>query len=453
MAPLFSPMMLDRQQVADLLAAGNLAGLRALLEKAHPTEIAALLEALDEDQRVQVFNLLPDPAAADVLDESTARLTRELVDAVPSETIAGLLGVLPPDDAVGILEDVEEEQAEEILALMEPEEAGSIKTLLTYPEDSAGRLMTTRVVTLRQDWTVDQALAFLRSRLNGEHVLAYLYVVDEGQRLVGVLPIRSLITAPLDRKISTLMDRQVIAVNAMFDQEHVARLVRQYDFFAVPVIDDKGRLLGIITHDDIIDVLHEEFTEDVQRFGGSQPLDEDYLSTPVWTIFRKRAGWLLVLFVTEMLTGTVMRLFQQELQAVVALSFFVPLLIGTGGNSGSQTTSTVIRAIAMGEVSFKDTWRLLWHETRTGFLLGVLMGTVGLVRALTWGSSLTLAVTVALSLFTIVLWANSIGSVLPALASRFKIDPAVISGPVMSTLVDATGLLIYFALAGLIIGL
>jgi magnesium transporter len=214
-----------------------------------------------------------------------------------------------------------------------------------------------------------------------------------------------------------------------------------------------GKLIGIITHDDVMDIMQEEFTEDIQRIGGSEPLEAEYLATPIFSVFRKRVGWLLVLFVTEMLTGTVMRHYENELQAVVALSFFVPLLIGTGGNSGSQTTSTIIRSIAMGEVQFKDALRVLWHEMRTGFMLAVVMGCVGFIRAMFWGTTTPLALTVAFSLFSIVLWANVIGAVLPTLAAKLHIDPAVISGPVMSTLVDATGLVIYFTLAHIIIGI
>jgi magnesium transporter len=278
-------------------------------------------------------------------------------------------------------------------------------------------------------------------------------VVNSKERLVGVVPLRKLITSPVEKTIGELMNPAVVAVRADTDQEEVARLVSRYDFFAIPVADDAGRLLGIITADDAVDILEEEYTEDAQRFGGSQPLEMEYLSTKISTVFSKRIGWLLVLFMTEMLTGSVMRLYESELQAVVALAFFIPLMIGTGGNSGSQTTATIIRAIAVGEVQFRDGLRLLWHETRIGLMLGVVIGVVGYLRAVMWGSSSRLALTVASALLIIVIWANVIGSLLPLLASRLKIDPAVISGPVMSTLVDATGLMIYFTLARSIMGL
>jgi magnesium transporter len=442
-----------RQQIESFLETRDLNGLRSLLRSQHPADIADMLEVLDDEQRVAIFNLLSPEVAADVLDEASADVTRGLVDAIPDETIADLLEALPEDDAAEVLSELGEERAEDILALMEPDEAAEVETLLAYPEDTAGRLMSTKVVRLTASWTVERTLEFLRGVDPETETLAYLYVVDDDQKLVGVVPLRNLITASVGKRLSEIMLPSVISVEVTTDQEEVARRVSQYDFFAIPVVDANRRLLGIITHDDVVDILEDEFTEDVQRLGGSEPLEEPYLSTPVFTVFRKRVGWLLVLFATEMLTGSVMRGFEGELRELVALSFFVPLMIGTGGNSGSQTTSTIIRAIAVGEARFEDSLRLLWHEMRVGILLGLVMAAFGFGRALTWGSPMPLAMTVAVSLFTLVLWANSMGSLLPPLAAKLRIDPAVISGPVMSTLVDATGLFIYFTLARVIIGL
>ncbi len=453
MAPHVTPALQEvRERVESLLDAHDLKTLFSLLKSQHPADIADLLELLDEQKRVQVFNLLQTDVAAEVLDESRTEITRDLIEAIPGEKIADLLEAMPMDDAE-VLSEIAEEQAEYILELMEPEEAAEVETLLAYPEDTAGRLMTTKVVRLSASWTVEQALEHLRTVDPEVETLAYLYVVDEQGILVGVVPVWQMVTTSPHRKISDIMERDLITVSVDTDQEEVARIVSQYDFFAIPVIDNDRRLLGIITHDDVIDILQDEFTEDVQRFGGSQPLEYSYLSVPILTVTRKRIGWLLVLFLTEMLTGSVMRLFESELQQVVALAFFVPLLIGTGGNSGSQTTSTIIRALAVGDVRFEDLFKLLWHELRVGLLLGVIMGVVGYLRALTWRTTIQLAMTVAAALCAIVIWANVIGAILPPLASRLRIDPAVISGPVMSTLVDATGLLIYFMLARLIMGL
>jgi len=441
------------EKVHTLLDLGEIQEAVQLVQNEHPADIADLFELLDEEQRSLLFKKLEVVNAGEVLDEISTEATIELVDSVPDESIADILERLPVDDAAEVLSEIGSDRAGQILSLIEPDDALAIGRILDYPEQSAGRLMTTNVVRIQEGWTVQNTLDFLRNLDDTAETLAYLYVVDPADHLVGVLPLRVLVTKNPDIFIKDIMDTKVISVDVLADQEEAAKLVAHYDFFAIPVIDKERRLVGIITHDDVVDILQQEFTEDMQRLGGSQPLEGEYLASPVTTVFEKRISWLLVLFLTEMLTGSVMRLYEEELQTAVALSFFIPLLIGTGGNSGSQTTSTIVRAIAMGEVHVKDVWRLLWHEMRAGFLLGVAMGGIGFIRSLLWKTGIPLALTVAAALFAIVLWANVIGALLPPLASKFKIDPAVISGPVMSTLVDATGLIIYFSLAKWIIGL
>jgi magnesium transporter len=454
MAPQVTPALEElRGEVETRLADHELDALLNFLKNKHPADIADVLELLDEPQRVQLFELLHTDIAAEVLDETRTEITRDLVDAIPDERIADLLETMPMDDAAEVLSELPDARADDILELMEPDEAVDVESLLAYPEESAGRLMTSKVVRLDASWTVEQALAHLRTVDPEVETLTYLYVVNTRGQLVGVLPVWEMLTARPDRRIADLMDPSVIAVTADTDQEEVARIVSQYDFFAIPVVDHDQRLLGIITHDDVIDILQEEFTEDVQRFGGSVPLTHTYLSTPVLEMVRKRVGWLLLLFLTATLTGTVMRLFEGELERAVALSFFIPLLIGTGGNAGSQMTATMIRALAVGEVRMSDAWHVLAREALTGFILGLAMGVVGLARAMTWGTSLALGLTVAASLCVLVVWANVMGMLLPMVADRVRVDPTVISGPVMSTLVDATGLLIYFSLARFIMGL
>jgi magnesium transporter len=441
------------ERIRKLLELGEIKNAIQLIQNEHPADIADLLEQLDEPQRTLLFQELNLVEAGEVLDEISTEATIELVDAVPDESIADILETLPVNDAAEVLTEIETKRAEQILNLIEPEDAQEIGKLLAYPDQSAGRLMTTEVVRIQEDWTVQATLDYLRKQAEKSDTLAYLYVVDRSEHLVGVLSLRVLVTENPEVIVRDVMDKDVITVDVMADQEDAARLVEHYDFYAIPVVDSEYRFVGILTHDDVVDILQEEFTEDIQRMGGSQPLESEYLASSVLTVFQKRITWLLVLFLTSMLTGSVMRYYEHDLQVVVALSFFIPLLIGTGGNSGSQATSTIVRALAMREVLVKDVWRLLWHEMRAGFLLGLAMGVIGFGRALLWHSGIPLALTVAAALFAIVLWANAIGAILPPLASKLKVDPAVISGPVMSTLVDATGLIIYFTLARWIIGL
>lgn len=436
------------EYIETLLRQGDSAELKQLLLTQHPADIADMLEVFREEDRLTIFMLLPQDIASEVLDETRTNTTRELIASMPLGRVADLLENMPADDAAAVLSEIESDQAEGIFALIEPEEAAEIGQLLTYPEYTAGRLMTTRLAYLQENWTSQEAIEYLRELDPDVETLTYLYVVDPDQRLRGIIPIRALLTAQPLRKIGDLMNPNVISVDVMTDQEEVARLVQQYDFFALPVVDDE-RLMGIITHDDVVDILQEEFTEDAQRFGGSQPLEGDYLSSSIVTMVKKRIGWLLLLFVTGTLTGTVMLFFEADLARWVQLSLFIPLLIGTGGNAGSQITATMIRAVAIDEVRFSDIFKVLRRELITGLILGAIVALAGIIRALTWNTGLDIALTIASALIVLVIWANLMGALLPLIAAKLKIDPASISGPVMSTLVDATGLLIYFGFARL----
>ncbi len=446
-----------QNRVEYLISQGDLDGLRAMLARIHPADIADLLDALDEPERLTVFELLDTPTAAQVLDETLDDTTLDLVEAVPDEQIADLLEALPMDDAAELLSELPADRSQELIALMEPDEASEVQTLLAYGEDTAGRLMTEKVIRVRRHWTVQQTIDFLRTVDPETETFAYLYVVDDDDHLRGVVPLRRLLTAQPDTTLGELADPQVVAVSVDTDQEEVARLVARYDFAAIPVVDRQGRLAGVITHDDVVDILEDEVTEDIQRFGGSQPLERTYLSVSVATMARKRIGWLLMLLLTATLTSTVVKLFQSDLSRVAALTLFVPMLIGTGGNAGSQTTATVIRALSIGEISTRDSLRVLWHEVRTGILMGAVMAVAAFGYALLWNNAdpigHRLALTVSLSIAAILLWAVSMGSLLPLAAARVGIDPTVVSGPMMSTLVDATGLFIYFSIARAVLGL
>ncbi len=440
-------------ELRESLERGHSARARAIMADLHPADIADLLDVLDEDLRVQAFNLLEDEIASEVLDETQAEATQDLLEAVPDERLADLLEELPMDDAAELLGEMPPEQAETLIALMEPEEAAEVRGLLEYGDETAGRLMTEKVVRIRRRWTAQETIEHLRTIDPETETLAYLYVVDDEDHLVGVVPLRDLITAPANALIRDIMEPDVIYVTVDTDQEEVARMVAKYDFFAIPVVDRQGRLAGIITHDDVVDILEEEFTEDVQRLGGSQPLERPYFALSIPQVVRKRIGWLLLLFAAGSLTGMVMRHFESEMATMVALGTFIPLIIGTGGNAGSQTVATIIRALALDDVRTTDLPRVLMREALTGLGVGIVLGLIGMALALIWGTGPRMGLTVAATLPAVCVWAEVVGSLIPITADRIGIDPALVSTPFISTLVDATGLFIYFTMAQVVLGL
>jgi magnesium transporter len=441
----------------------TLALVREALERDDVTRAVGILEAMRGPDQAEIFSelddraqrtLLPrlDPAeVADILEELDDEQAVEIAAVLEPDRLISIVDEMEPDEAADLLGDLPQDKAQTILAgLEDPDE---IHPLLLHPDETAGGLMTSEFLALRRRMTAGEALQAMRNWKPEVDAINLLFVVDAQGKLCGVVSLRRLIIADAVTPIADLMDPEVVSVPAGADQEDCARLMQRYNLLALPVVDADRRLLGVVTIDDVVDVLVDEATEDIQRLGGAQPLGRSYLETGVLTVVRKRVGWLMLLFVTESLTGTVLRHFEDELATVVALSFFVPLLIGTGGNAGSQTTSTIIRALAVGDIDLRDALRSLWHELRIGLLLGLVMAVIAFFRSETWGSTPTLSATVALAIFTIVIWANGLGSLLPLAATALHIDPTVVSGPVMSTLVDATGLFIYFSIARVIMGL
>ncbi|HJS28902.1 MAG TPA: magnesium transporter [Anaerolineales bacterium] len=448
-----NPAELDQilAQLQDMLQRSDIDAAIKTIESLRPPDQADLLSELDEDQQVALLIKLNPADSADILEELEDENAAELMAALPPDTAVKIVDKMEPDEVADVLAEISAEHTQEIIERMEdPQE---IHPLLIHPTDSAGGLMTSEYLALRRRMTTEDAIAAMRQWQPDAETIYYLFVVDRHGRLSGVVDLRQLIVAAADSTLEEIMDTDVISVPAGTDQEECARLMSRYDLLALPVVDHQDLLIGVITIDDLVEVLEDEATEDIQRFGGSEPLDQPYLTSSVLGVARKRVGWLMLLFITESLTGTVLRHFEGELQSVVALAFFVPLLIGTGGNAGSQTTSTIIRALALGEIDLKDAFLSLWHELRVGFFLGLGMAAIAYFRALTWGSEPGLALTVSVAIFTIVMWANGLGAILPMIALRLNIDPTVVSGPVMSTLVDATGLFIYFTLARYILGL
>jgi magnesium transporter len=428
--------------------------LKAAVKGQHPANLANALERLNARQRLEVFLALSTHEGARVLAELAPPVTRPLLGSLSVEQIAALINEMPMDEAARVIPLFRKRRAA-ILAALEPEHAADIQRLLRYPAHSAGRMMTEKFVRVSGNWRAGETLTRLRQMNAEAETLTNLYVVNDAQQLEGVVSLREVVVAPTRKKLSELMNTRVVSVAPEADREEVARLLSHYDYLAMPVLDRQGRMLGIIPVDDVIDVLAAESTEDILRFGGVEGglIDQPYFTIPLKVSISRRIGWLLLLFVAETLTGAVLRHFESELAAVVALSFFIPLLIGTGGNTGAQTVSTLIRGLALGEVTLRDTWRVLGRELLSGALIGLLLGSIAYGRALFWGSTPALALTVGMSVLAICTWANTIGSLIPLLAQRFKIDPATVSAPLITTLVDATGLAIYLYIAKFTLGL
>lgn len=429
----------------------DLSGAVAIIEAMRPPDQAELFSELQEEDQAALLPRLDPTYSAGILEELDDTEAAELVATLSADELVSIIDEMAPDEAADLLNEIEPEQAQAILARLEdPDE---IRPLLLHPYDSAGGLMTSEFLALRRRMTAAEAMAAIRAWKPDSEDIYYLFVVDRYGKLCGVVNLRQLVTAEPHIVINDIMDGEVVSVTVGTDQEECARIMSRYDLLALPVVEADGTLVGMITIDDVVDVLEDEATEDIQRLGATEPLDRPYLDTTILTVVRKRIGWLLLLFLTETLTGSVLRHFEDELAAAVALSFFIPLLIGTGGNAGSQTTSTIIRSMAVGDIDKKMLLKPLWHELRAGFILGLGLAVVAYGRALLWGTGPEVALTVAIAIFSIVIWANVLGSLLPIGAAWAGVDPTVVSGPAMSTLVDATGLFIYFSIAKWMLGL
>lgn len=430
---------------------GDVESLQVELVGLGSNEIAAELRRLDPIDQAVLFRALSKDLALDVFEDLDPTRQRVLLESLSADEVTEIFASLAADDRVRLLDEMPAKVAARLLEQVSSEDRAAIAMLLGYPPESAGRMMIPEYVSVTSSTTVNAALDQIRrSGVTGETVHV-VYVLDAGRQLAGYVTLKDLVLSSPDNSIEMIMSTDVASVETTDDQEIVGRTLRAHHLFVVPVVDTEGRLVGVVTMDDALDVLEREETEDVEQLGGAAPLDVPYLGAPVTRVFKARIGWLLVLFLAEALTGTVLRSFESTLEATVALAFFLPLLIDTGGNVGSQTTTTVVRAMAIGEVRLTDLYRVVWKEVRVGFLLGVSMATMGILRAWTWGSGGGLAVVVGCALISIVMLATLVGSILPIVLKRLNLDPAVVSAPFITTFVDGIGILIYLGLASAIL--
>jgi magnesium transporter len=425
---------------------------KSLLLELHPADQAEIYQRLNQDEQGLLLPSLNVADTADLFEELSDEDIMEAVEGLTNAQLADVLDEMEPDEAADLLGDLPPQQASEVLAQME--DADEVLPLMGYPDETAGGLMTTWFIALRRFTTTEQAIKFLRDINPETEVPYYLYVVDRYRRLMGVVGLRELVIARPEATMESIMDPDVIYVTVGMDQERVAEVMARYDLSIVPVVDDQNHLLGVITHDDIVDVIEDEATEDILRLGGVDvgPLvDRPYWDQGIWQVVKSRFVWLLLLFVAGTFTGGVLNHFENQLSAVITLTIFIPLLIGTGGNAGSQTIATVIRALALKEVHPRDALKVWWREARSGLFIGVLLGIIAFTGVFIWSGDYYMALLVGLTVTTICTWANSVAALVPIFTSAIGIDPTVVSGPLMTTLIDGTGLIIYFTLASLIL--
>lgn len=445
--------------IQELLRVKDYAGLKAGIADLESPEIADLILSLSEKEQAIFFRLLPRHLAAEVFVYLPPDEQRVLLKSLTAENTRALLEKIAPDDRTTLFGELPAQVTQELLNLLPPEELKQARQLLGYPEESVGRLMTPEYVAIHPEWTVGRALEHIRQYGKDAETVNIIFVVDQHGRLIDDLRLRKLILPEPSEAVASVMDNHFVALSAYDDREEAAKQMKKYDRVALPVTDSEGVLIGIVTVDDIIDVVEKEATEDIQKMAAVETLDEPYLQIGFLRMVKKRAGWLTVLFLGEMLTATAMGYFEGEIARAVVLALFIPLIISSGGNSGSQAASLVIRAMALEEIRLRDWWRVMRREFAAGFALGAVLGSIALVRIILWPNHETLygehyflvALTVACSLIGIVLWGSLSGSMLPFIMRRLGFDPAASSAPFVATLVDVTGLIIYFSVASVIL--
>ncbi|MGH9968198.1 MAG: magnesium transporter [Pyrinomonadaceae bacterium] len=429
-------------------------GIGAEVTDLPPADLAELLNQLTLVEAATVVSMLPIARAIAVCDQPTMRRRGAIFEQLEPARAAQILAELSADERTDIIQRMGIYGRHRILPKLSDEMREELEDLLQYPEHTAGGIMTTEFVRLDPGITVGEALKHIRSVAREKESIYACYVLEPGtDRLLGSVSLRDLVMAELDSPLKEVMRRKPVTVNALDDQEAVAQKISKYNLLAVPVLEKDGSVVGFVTVDDVIDVLIEEGTEDILRMAAVEPgaLDKPYFDNPILRVVRKRIGWLLLLFVGGTLTSAVLHRFETELAAVVALSFFIPLLIGTGGNAGAQTVMTVIRSLALGEVGMRHAWRVVVREATTGMVVGLMVGAVAFGQALLWRAPMALAATVSITMFAICVWSTTVGSLIPIAAQRLGVDPAVLSAPLITTLVDATGLVIYFTIAKIIL--
>lgn len=442
-------------EIRELIQSQDHETLSEVLNRWLPADIGDLIGDLSSYEDIVAFECLEPKLAADAFGYLDLHAQVSLIQALPETELVRILNELAPDDRTALLEQLSQEEVERLLTLLTPENQRIARSLLSYGEGTVGRLMTPDFIGVRETWTIDQVLVHVRKVGKDSETLNAVYVTDAQHHLIDDIRMREILLAPPDAVVLDLMNRQFVALKVTDSEALAVEQFRKYDRTVLPVIDRRGVLLGVVTVDDVLDIAEEEATREIQKLGGVEALDDPYMATPVLELIRKRASWLVVLFLGELLTASAMGAFEGEIERAVVLALFVPLIISSGGNSGSQAATLIVRALAVGEISLRDWWLVMRRELLSGAVLGVVLGTIGFLRISVWSMFsdmygphwMLVGITVGISLVGIVLWGTLSGSMLPFVIKRFGLDPATSSAPFVATLVDVTGLVIYFTVA------
>lgn len=444
----------ELDELLELLDTKQYTKLRQYLSELNHADVAALLEEMEDLPTLKIFRILPKDMAADVFSYLDVEDQQIILTSMSDKEAAGIIDNLMADDAVDLLEEMPANVVKGILAIASPETRRDINHLLRYPEDSAGSIMTVEYVDLKETLTVDEAIAKIRRVGLDSETINICYVLDEQRRLVGTVALRYLLLSDGDEVIGDIMHENVISIHTLTDQEEAARQFKKYDFTAMPVVDNENRLVGIITVDDIVDIIEEETTEDMEKMAAIVPSDKPYMRTTVIETFKKRIPWLLLLMVSATFTGAIITSFEEALSVYAALIAFIPMLMDTGGNAGGQASVTVIRGLSLGEIEYRDAFRVVWKEVRVAVLCGLTLAAANFVKLMLFDRvGVSVAAVVCLTLVAAVLLAMLVGCLLPIGAKKLGFDPAVMASPFITTIVDALSLIVYFRVATVILGI
>ena len=442
------------EKILDYIKAGKPVNARAELLEMNVVDIATLLEDVDRDDLVILFRILPKDTAAEVFSYLTKVDRAHIIESLTDREISGIIDKLFMDDTVDFIEEMPANIVKKVLKNTDDDTRKMINSLLSYPDDSAGSIMTTEFVDIKKEMTVMDAIAHIRKTGVDKETIDTLYVIDSNRKLEGIVPIRKILLSDENLLIEDIMDTSFVYIYTLDDQEYVASMFKKYDYFSMPVTDSENRLVGIITIDDILDIIEEENEEDFAKMNALAPSDEEYLDSSVYSLAKQRIMWLLILMISATFTGIIIRQYESVLSSVVILASFIPMLMDTGGNSGSQSSTLIIRGLALGELEIADYPKILWKEFRVSIVVGLVLAFINFLRIyLLERVDFIVSLTVCISLFATVVLAKVVGGMLPLIAKKFKLDPAIMAAPLVTTIVDTFALMVYFSTATLLMGL